>query len=105
MTDLLEKTKKMLNAKANPITKDEAKMLSIVGKVISIEQRLDDFLSEINKVIIDKARYSQKMYLVEVPEDLIGQTENIEANLTERGFHIHELSPKITGIFVVNWNN
>ncbi len=105
MTDLLEKTKKMLNAKANPITKDEAKMLSIVGKVISIEQRLDDFLSEINKVIIDKARYSQKMYLVEVPEDLIGQTENIEANLTERGFHIHELSPKIVGVFVVNWNN
>lgn len=105
MTDLLEKTKKMLSTKANPITKDEAKMLSIVGKVISIEQRLDDFLSEINKVIIDKARYSQKMYLVEVPEDLIGQTENIEANLTERGFHIHELSPKITGIFVVNWNN
>lgn len=105
MTDLLEKTKKMLNAKANPITKDEAKMLSIVGKVISIEQRLDDFLSEINKVIIDKARYSQKMYLVEVPEDLIEQTENIEANLTERGFHIHELSPKIAGVFVVNWNN
>jgi hypothetical protein len=103
MTDLIEKTKRMLNPKANPISKDEAKMLSIVGKVVSTEQRLNDFLSEINEVIVAKARTSQRMYLVEVPEDLVEQTENIEANLIERGFHIHELSPKVVGVFVINW--
>ena len=103
MTDLIEKTKRMLNPKANPISKDEAKMLSIVGKVVSTEQRLNDFLGEINEVIIAKARVSQRMYLVEVPEDLVEQTENIEANLKERGFHIHELTPKVAGVFVINW--
>ena len=103
MTDLIEKTKRMLNPKANPISKDEAKMLSIVGKVVSTEQRLNDFLGEINEVIVAKARVSQRMYLVEVPEDLVEQTENIEANLKERGFHIHELAPKVAGVFVINW--
>lgn len=103
MTDLIEKTKRMLNPKANPISKDEAKMLSIVGKVVSTEQRLNDFLGEINEVIVAKARVSQKMYLVEVPEDLVEEVANITSNLKERGFSIHELNPKISGVFVINW--
>jgi hypothetical protein len=103
MTDLIEKTKRMLNPKANPISKDEAKMLSIVGKVVSTEQRLNDFLGEINEVIVAKARVSQKMYLVEVPEDLVEEVANITSNLKERGFSIHELTPKISGVFVINW--
>lgn len=103
MTDLIEKTKRMLNPKANPITKDEARMLAIVGKVVSSEQRLSDFLGEINEVIVAKARAGQRMYLVEVPEDLITYTEDIEATLKDRGFQVHELAPKVEGVFVINW--
>lgn len=103
MAKFLEKTKEFLNNSKNPINKESAKVLAISGRVCSLEQRKAEFINGINESIVSKARASQFRYLVEVPEDLLSITKDIIDDLKERGFSIHILEPKVSGLFVIDW--
>lgn len=104
MEKLLEKTKDLLVGKQTPITKENVSMLATTGKICTVEERVHEFIKEINELVLTKARLSQFVCLVEVPKELFSQVSVIEKDFADRGFSIHKLDPIIEGIFVINWS-
>jgi uncharacterized protein YoxC len=103
MNKIVEKTKDLLIGKQTPITKEAASMLTLAGKVCTIEERISEFIKGINDTIINKARSSQFMVLVETPEELLSKISTIQKDFSDRGFTIHTLAPEIKGVFIIDW--
>lgn len=86
-----------------PITKDSANMLAFTGKVCTVEERVNEFINDVNESIVAKSRVSQFNTMIELPEELVNQMSIIKQNFVDRGFTIHELEPKLKGTFVISW--
>ena len=103
MNKIVEKTKDLLIGKQTPLDKNSANMLALIGKVCTIEERISEFIRDINETITNKARAYQFMMLVEVPEELLSKIELIQKDFMDRGFMIHTLTPEIKGVFIIDW--
>lgn len=103
MNKIVEKTKDLLIGKQTPITKETTSMLALAGKVCTIEERVSEFIKSINDAIINKARSSQFIILVETPKELISKIPAIKKDFSDRGFTIHTLAPEIKGVFIIDW--
>lgn len=100
MNKIVEKTKDFLIGKQTPITKESANMLALTGKICTTEERVSEFIKDINETIIAKARVSLFRYMVELPPELISQSEIIEKDFADRGFSIH----KFDNVIIISWN-
>jgi len=100
MTDIL---KTIISPKQKPITSEDARLLSITGKLESLDKRISDFIKDLNNIITNKARNNKSYCLVELTPDLLDSKDNIINDIKERGFNIHELNPKIESVFIVSW--
>ena len=78
-------------------------MLATTGKICTTEERLREFIKDVNETILTKARLSQFVCLVKVPKELISKMSEIEKDFSDRGFSIHKLEPFIERTFVINW--
>lgn len=103
MNNLIEKTKDLITGKQTPVTSDVAKMIALTGKVCTVEQRTNEFISEINELIMAKSRLSCFRILVELPKDLHSSSDKIKEDFKSRGFSIHDLNPIVVGTFIINW--
>lgn len=103
MNNVIEKTKNLLTGKTTPITKDEAKMITITGSRCSIEQRMKIFIDEINSSIETKARSNQFQYLVVLPQDLISKKKTIQEEFSQRGFDIYTIKQRNNKLFIISW--
>lgn len=103
MNKIVEKTKDLLIGKQTPLDKNSANMLALTGKVCTIEERISEFIRNVNETITNKARAYQFMMLVEVPEELLSKVEIIQKDFSDRGFIIHTLTPEIKGVFIIDW--
>lgn len=100
---MFDKIKDYIENKQAPITKDYANMLAFTGKVCTLEERYAEFIKRVNEIIFNKSRASIFICLVEVPEELTSYITTIKNDFIERGFKIHELTPVIYNVFVINW--
>ena len=96
--NVVEKIKGM--GKRTPITLEKAKMIAITGQYCSVEQRIANFLSEINDLIEIKAMSAKFNCLVDLPEDLISHKEEIQKEYENRGFKIILVNESL---FILNW--
>lgn len=103
MNKIIEKTKNILFKKPKAIDCDSARMLAMTGRVCTIEERMTEFMEDIDNSIENKAKYGKFMTLIQIPKDLISQTSSISDNLISRGFFIHTLEPEIKDSFLVSW--
>lgn len=103
MNNVIEKTKELLTGKSIPITKDEAKMISITGGRCTVEQRIKIFMDDINSSIETRARSGQFQYLVELPSDLVCQKKIIQDEFSKRGFDIFTIKQKNSKLFIISW--
>ena len=103
MSKFLEKTKEIITGRTSPITKEEAKMIAITGGNCTVEQRIKNFILEINNIIEEKARFSRFYCLVELPSDLVDVKETIAQEYINRGFTIYNLNPDCLSVFVISW--
>lgn len=98
MNKIVEKIKDL--GKQPAVTKESVYMLALTGSVCTKEERLSEFLKELNEIIIEKARASKFRLLVEVPEEL--DSEIIQKDLTDRGFIIYKIN-EVSDIFILSW--
>ena len=103
MNKIMEKTKDLLIGKQTPLDRNSANMLALTGKVCTIEERISEFIKNINESITNKARINKFMMLVEIPKELLSKVEIIQKDFSDRGFIIHTLTPEIKGIFIIDW--
>ena len=103
MNKIMEKTKDLLIGKQTPLDRNSANMLALTGKVCTIEERISEFIKNINESITNKARINKFMMLVEIPEELLSKVEIIQKDFSDRGFIIHTLTPEIKGVFIIDW--
>lgn len=103
MNKIVEKTKDLLIGKQTPITKNSANMLALTGKMCTIEERISEFIKDVNEIITGKARINKFIMLVEVPEELLSKIDMIQKDFIDRGFTIHTLTPEIKGVFIIDW--
>lgn len=103
MNKIVEKTKDLLIGKQTPLDRNSANMLALTGKVCTIEERISEFIKNINESITNKARINKFMMLVEIPKELLSKVEIIQKDFSDRGFIIHTLTPEIKGIFIIDW--
>lgn len=97
------KVKEILKDKNTPITADKARMIAITGSVCTMEQRLQSFIKEVNKIIADKVRFQEFYHMVVIPEDLISYRDAIIADFQSRKFAIYTVTPENKEIFVISW--
>jgi hypothetical protein len=103
MNKIMEKTKDLLIGKQMLVTRDSANMLTLTGKVCTVEERISEFIKNINDIILDKARLGKFMMLIEIPKELLLKTDVIQKDFSDRGFVIHTLAPEIKGVFIIDW--
>ena len=103
MSNVIEKTRDFLTGKKTPITKETAKLLSVTGSICTTEERLSVFMNEVNESILNKAKYQQFRYLLEIPRDLTSESNNILDDFKGRGFEIYNLVPSKEGVYVISW--
>lgn len=103
MTNIIERTKDILFKKAKAIDCNSARMLAITGKTCSSDDRMAEFVEEINASIENKARCGRFMLLVQIPKDLVDNSDIIKDNLISRGFSIHTFKPEINDSFLISW--
>lgn len=101
--DIVNKTKEIFKKDDSPITANKAKMLAIVGSICTQEERFNDFISEVNEDIMNKAKYSEFYHLMVLPMDLVPKWKEIKENFTQRGFIVHEVIPSDKEIYVISW--
>ena len=101
MNKIVEKTKDFIIGKQISITRDNANILALTGKICTVEQRTSEFIKELNETILSKARCSQFLHTVEVPQELSNQISEIKKDFTDRGFVIHNTD--IDKIFIIDW--
>ena len=103
MGNIMSKTKEILAGKNEPMTCEEAKMLTYTGNLCTMEQRVAAFIKDTNQRVIDNAKFGRFQCLVTIPEELISQIGTIQKEYKDRGFTIHTLEPKLDNTFVINW--
>lgn len=93
--------KNLFFRKEEPITAEQANLLALTGKIESLDKRISNFISDINEIIINRARQGKTFCTLEIPIDLNSDINNVIENLKKRNFKI-EIFNQILLIF---WNN
>lgn len=99
----IKQIKEQLFSEKTPITAEQAKMIAMTGSLCSREERINNFIADINGSVEYKVRTGQYYYLVVLPEDLLFSKAEIETNFKDRGFTISEVTPKNESLFVLSW--
>lgn len=76
VSEVLEKLKKI--GTKEPISKEDANILALTGRVCTLEDRVSEFLKSVNEVIVAKARDQQFMHLIIVPKDILVKSKEIQ---------------------------
>ena len=78
--------KNLFFRKEEPITAEQANLLALTGKIESLDKRISNFISDINEIIINRARQGKTFCTLEIPIDLNSNINNVIENLEKRNF-------------------
>lgn len=98
MVNFINKIKSYFNQ--SPITAEQAKLLQQIGRIETPEERLSKFLSETDSKILDKAKFGKCHLSIEIPFDLINQTQLIITTYKNREF---ETTLLYDSILIIKW--
>ncbi len=99
---LINSWKKLVQEHNNPITAKKARMIALVGKNCSVEERIHGIIENINTNIQMKMKFSEFYQLVTIPRDILSHKEEIIDDFKNRGFIIYDV--KDPNVFIVSWN-
>lgn len=93
--------KNLFFRKEEPITAEQANLLALTGKIESLDKRISNFISEINEIIINRARQGKTFCALEIPIDLNSNINNVIENLEKRNFKIENFNQ----VLLIFWDN
>lgn len=101
---ITRKIKEIINPDKEPITKDMAKSIQTVGKVMTPEERLNLFYTDIDDQISKTASVQHEdLLVVSLDSDLISKRDEIIDNYKSRNFTVYELTPVNNKLFILSW--
>lgn len=93
--------KNLFFRKEEPITAEQANLLALTGKIESLDKRISNFISDINEIIINRARQGKTFCTLEIPIDLNFNINNVIENLEKRNFKIENFNQ----VLLIFWDN
>ena len=80
---------------------EEKEYLTLVAKQLLDFQKISNFISDINEIIINRARQGKTFCTLEIPLDLNSNINNVIENLEKRNFKIENFNQ----VLLIFWDN